>query len=131
MYILMFIISFCLIVDASFLIFKPSLYRRSLEFINETMGPVWSVLYGLLFMFCAVFVFISVIFSGVSIFYTIPAVIMACTGLFFLLSETHKFASFAHIWASFSDNQFRLAGIIFVILAGIVCYVTATLLYGT
>jgi hypothetical protein len=119
----MFIISFCLIADASILIFEPSLYRKSLDFINETLGPVWGILYGLLFIFCASFIFISVIYSKVSILYTLAAIIMAGVGLFFLLSETQRFEHFTHIWTSLSDSQYRAAGIIFVILASIVCYV--------
>ena len=46
MYLLMFIISFCLAADASILIVNPLLYRRSLEYVNESIGPVWGVLYG-------------------------------------------------------------------------------------
>jgi uncharacterized protein YjeT (DUF2065 family) len=124
LYILMFIISFCLVADASLLIFDPALYRKSLNYVNETLGPVWGVLYGLLFTFCAVFVFISVIFSRVSFLYIFTALVMAGTGLFFLLSETQKFEHLSHIWVSLSDKQYRLAGIMFVILAAVVCYVT-------
>ena len=120
----MLIISFCLLADASILIFDPSLYRKSLDFINNTLGPVWGILYGLLFTFCAVFIFISVIYSKVSIFYISAAIIMAGIGLFFLLSETHRSGHFTHIWTSFSDRQYRIAGILFVILAALLCYVT-------
>ena len=124
----MFIISFCLIADASVLILNPSLYRKSLNYVNETIGPIWGALYGLLFLLCAVFILISVIFSGISFLYLFAAVIMAGIGAFFLLSETQKFKHFADIWSKLSDTQYRLTGIIFVILAGIVCYVTTRIM---
>ncbi len=117
----MYIISFCLMADAAILIFDPSLYRKSLGFVDETLGPVWGALYGLLFSFCTIFVFISVILSRVSLLFIFAGLIMACIGLFFLLSETRKFAYLSHIWASLSDLQYRFAGIIFFILAAIVC----------
>ncbi len=125
MYLFMFIISFCLAADASILIVNPSLYRRSLEYINESIGPVWGVLYGLLFSFCAVFVLISVVFSGISIFYILPAIAMAFIAMFFIMTGTQKYSHFANIWTSLSNMQFRIAGIVFVILATIVCYITA------
>ncbi|MBN2589097.1 MAG: hypothetical protein JXA96_04490 [Sedimentisphaerales bacterium] len=123
----MFIISFCLAADASILIFNPSLYRKSLDYINESMGPIWGVLYGLLFAFCAIFVLISIVFSGVSVFYILSAIAMACLALFFLMIGTEKYSHFASIWSSLSDIQYRIAGIIFVVLATIVCYITACL----
>ncbi|MEJ2647030.1 MAG: hypothetical protein P8016_01320 [Sedimentisphaerales bacterium] len=126
MRIVMFIISLCLIADASVLIFDPSLYRKSLDFIEETLGPVWTILYGLLFTFCSVFVLVSVFLSRVSFLYVPAAIIMAGIGLFFLLSETRRFGHFADLWASLSDRQYRIAGIIFIILSLLVCYITST-----
>jgi hypothetical protein len=108
--------------DAAILIFDPSLYRKSLGFVHETLGPAWSTLYGLLFAFCAIFVFISVIFSGISLLFIPGGIMMACTGLFFLLSETQRFSHFTYILSSLSDWQYRLAVIIFIILAAVVCF---------
>jgi uncharacterized protein YjeT (DUF2065 family) len=130
LYILMFIISFFLAADASVLIFNPSLYRKSLNYINETLGPIWGVLYGLLFSFCAIFVFISVIFSGLSVPFIIASLVMAAIGLFFLLCETQKFGYLAQIWIKLSDNQYRIAGVIFVVIASLVCYIAATIHYN-
>lgn len=125
MYILMFIISFCLAADASILIFNPSIYRRSLAYINESIGPVWGILYGLLFSFCALFVLISIVYSGISILYILSGIPMACLALFFILSGTEQFNHLAYVWASLSDMRYRIAGVIFLILATIVCYITA------
>ena len=127
MYVLMYVISFCLAADGSILIFNPSFYRRSLNFINESMGPVWAVLYGLLFSFCAIFVLISVVFSEISIFYIVSAIIMGLIALFFIMIGTQKYSHFASIWTSLTNMQYRIAGIIFVLLAAIVCYITATI----
>ncbi len=125
MYVLMFVISFCLAADAAVLIINPALYRRSLEYINESVGPVWGVLYGMLFSFCAIFILISIVLSGVAIFYILPAIAMACFALFFLMTGTQKYSYFANIWISLSNLQYRIAGIIFTILAAVVCYITA------
>ena len=121
----MFIISFCLLADASILIFNPSLYRKSLDFINETIGPVWNVFYGLLFLFCAIFIFVSIIFSRITFLFIPAGIIMAWAGLFFLLSETQSFGYLTNVWTSLSNKQYRLAGVLFVILAIIVCYAAA------
>ena len=125
MYVLMFIISFCLAADAAVLIISPQIYRRSLEYINESIGPVWGVLYGMLFSFCAIFVLISIVLSGVSIFYILPSIAMAFFALFFLMTGTQKYGHFADIWTSLSDIQYRIAGVIFIILAAVVCYIAA------
>jgi len=129
LYILMFIIAFCLLADASLLILNPSLYRKSLEYVNETIGPIWSLLYGSLFLFCAFFIFLSIILSEISYFYIIAAIIMACIGLFFLLSNSQKYNYLAKIWSSLTNWQYRIVGIIFVILSVIVCYITAKIRY--
>ncbi len=121
----MFIISFCIAADASVLMFNPSLYRRTLDFINESIGTVWSVLYGILFAFCAIFVLISIVFSGITIFYIFSAIAMACIALFFIMAGTQKGSNLANIWISLSDIQYRIAGIAFIMLAAIVCYITA------
>ena len=126
----MFIISFFLAADASVLIFNPSLYRKSLNYINETLGPVWGALYGLLFSFCAIFVFITVIYSGLSFLFIIASILMAAVSLFFLFCETQRFGNLAQIWTKLSDIQYRIAGIIFIIFATLVCYIAATVLYS-
>ena len=123
MNILMFIIAFCLITDALFLIFYPSLYRKSLVYVNEMLGPVWSSLYGFLFSICGIFVFISVVFSGLSVFYIFASLIMSVIGLFFLLSATEKFGHFAGWWSSRSNWSYRISGITFAVLAIMVCYI--------
>ena len=125
----MYIIAFCLIADSSVLIFNPSLYRRSLDFVNQTLGHSWSVLYGLLFSFCSIFILISIVFSGISFLYIIAAAILALIGLFFLLSGTEKYQNLAKTWSTLSNLQYRLVGITFVILTAIVCYVTTLLRY--
>ena len=127
MYVFMLIISFCLAADAAVLIINPSLYRRSIEYINESIGPIWGVLYLLLFSFCTIFVLISIFLSGVSIFYILPAIAMAGFALFFLMTETQKYSHFANIWTSLSDMQYRIAGIIFIILAVVVCYIAVSM----
>ena len=130
MYIMMFIIAFCLMADASILILNPSIYRKSLNFINETLCTAWSILYGLLFTFCAIFVFITVIFSDVSVFYILAAILLSAIGLFFLLCGSEKYENLAVLWASFSNWQYRLAGLIFIILTAIVCYITVMVGYN-
>ena len=127
MYILMFVISFFLAADASILIFNPSIYRKSLEFLNDSIGPVWGVLYGLLFSFCTIFILISIIFSGISLLYILPAISMTCLSLFFIMTGTHKYNQFAHVWISLSNMQYRIAGIVFIVLATIVCYIAASI----
>jgi hypothetical protein len=89
------------------------------------MGPVWGVLYGLLFSFCAIFILISIIYSGISFFHILSVIVLACIALFFIFSGTEKYSNFANIWISLSDMQYRISGIIFVVLATIVCYITA------
>ena len=125
----MFVISFFLAADASVLIFNPSLYRKSLNYINETLGPVWGALYGLLFSFCAIFVFITVIYSELTFLFIIASLLMAAAGLFFMLSETQRFGYLAQIWIKLSDIQYRIVGIFFVFFATLVCYIAATLHY--
>lgn len=128
MNILIFIIAFCLITDALLLILDPSLYRKSLVYINETIGTIWSGLYGFMFSVCGTFIFISVIFSGISLFYIFTALIMTAIGIFFLLSTTKKFHNLTGWWSLRSNLQYRAAGILFVSLAGIVCYITMIIL---
>ena len=123
----MFIISFCLAADASVLITNPSLYRKTLVFIHDSMGFVWSSLYSLLFSFCAIHVIVSIILSGMSILFILPALMMACLALYFFMIGTEKYGRFAVIWLSLSDIQYRIAGLLFVILAAIVCYITASI----
>ena len=124
MNILILIISFCLAADASVLIVNPSLYRRSLEYINESIGNTWSLIYGLLFALCTNFILISIIFSGISMYYLLAAIVMAFPAIFFLMAGTQKYSYFINIWISLSNLQFRIAGIVFVILATIACYVS-------
>lgn len=128
MNILMFIIAVCLIADALVLIFEPSLYRKSLVYINETIGTIWSSLYGFMFSICSTFIFISVIFSGISLFYILAASMLAVIGLFFLLSTTEKFHNLTGWWSSRSNRQYRAAGILFASLAGTVCYIILIIL---
>ena len=123
MNILMFIIAFCLIADALLLIFDPSLYRKSLIFVNETIGTIWSGLYGFMFSVCGVFIFISVIFSDISLFYILAASMLIVIGLFFLLSTTEKYHNLTGWWSSRTNWQYRAAGILFASLAGLVCYI--------
>ena len=125
----MFIIAFCLMADASILIFNPSLYRKSLEYVNDSLGPIWSILYGSLFLFCAFFIILSIILSGISYLYIIAVILMTGIGLFFLLSNTQKYNYFVKIWSSLTDIQYRIAGLVFIILSAIVCYITAKIRY--
>lgn len=123
MNIVMFIIAVCLIADALLLIFDPSLYRKSLIFVNETIGTIWSGLYGFMFFVCGTFIFISVIFSSISLFYIFAALVLSVIGLFFLLSTTEKYHNLTGWWSSRSNWQYRAAGILFASLSGIVCYI--------
>ena len=120
----MYVISFFLAADASILIFNPSIYRKTLVYVNDSIGSAWSLLYGLLFSFCAIFILISILMSGLSIFYLLSAIPLACLALFFILMGTEAFKHLSNIWISLSNMQYRIAGIIFIALATIVCYVT-------
>jgi len=128
MNILIFIIAFCLITDALLLIFNPSLYRKSLIYVNETIGTIWSGLYGFMFSVCGTFIFISIIFSGISPFYILAASLITVIGIFFLLSMTEKYHNLTGWWSSRTNWQYRAAGILFSCLAGIVCYIVLIIL---
>ncbi len=130
MHIFMLIISFCLAADAFVLILNPALYKKSLVYVHEMLGPAWAVLYGLLFSFCAIFIFISIIFSGISFLYIIAGTAMAAIGVFFILSGMEKYSQLALAWSTLSSMRLRVAGILFLILAALVCYVTALVYFN-
>ena len=123
MNILMFIIAFCLIADALLLVFDPSVYRKSLIYVNEMIGTIWSGLYGFMFSVCGVYIFISVVFSGISLFYILSSLMLSVIGLFFLLSTTEKFHGLTEWWSTRSNWQYRAAGFLFASLAGTVFYI--------
>jgi len=114
------VISVILIADGVFLLFDPSFYRRSLVYIDEMLGPIWSWLYGLFFFVSALFLFLCVKYTNAAAISAGAGVILVLFGLFFILSCTERFGYFNKWWSTRPNWVYRLAGLAFIILSGMI-----------
>ncbi len=105
------------LLDGLTLVFDPSLYRRGMAFVEDEIGPVWMLASGFAFLAPALAWLYRAMFSATPALPAAIGVISLGIGVFFALAPTERFRSWGRWWRSRSNGQYRVAGLIAVVLA--------------
>ena len=105
------------LLDGLTLLFDPSLYRRGMAFVEDEIGPVWMLASGFAFIAPGLAWLYRAWFVAAPALPAVIGVVSVGIGVFFALAPTERFGSWGQWWRSRSNGQYRLAGLLAVVLA--------------
>ncbi len=110
-------ISVVVLGDGVLLLFDPALYRRCVDYAEETVGPSWPMISGLLLILAGLFIFITGVCRAISVIFGAMGCVLGLVGVFAILAGTEDYRYLGQWWKSRPNAQYRVAGIVLVILS--------------